>query len=76
MPSYTVRAKVEQIVTKEVKLKVVAKTKEEAENKARESLHIYPKELNVEGVGGILTTKANYWPPRDIQLKTEEQADA
>lgn len=77
MPTYSVSVKVDQIVTKEVKLQVVAGSEEEAENKTREALQAYPEPVKVRGVDRILTAKSHYWIPRSIEfIKISEDKEA
>jgi hypothetical protein len=68
MPTYSVSVKVDQIVTKDVKLQIVAGSEEEAETKAREALQTYPEPVTVKGVNRILTAKSHYWIPRSIEF--------
>jgi hypothetical protein len=68
MAEYEVRAKVDQIVTKEIRLSVVASSEEEATEKAREALQVYPAPHEVVGIRRIQTEKATYWIPRDIEF--------
>ena len=76
MPKYIMIAKVNQIVTKEVQLLVSAGSEEEAEDKARQALQVYPKPVEVEGVDRMVTNKSNYWIPRDIEItKIKEEKD-
>jgi hypothetical protein len=77
MPTYSLFAKVDQIVTKEVKLQIVAGSEEEAEAKAREALQTYPEPVTVKGVDRILTSKSHYWIPRSIEfVKISEAKEA
>jgi len=73
MPSYSVIAKVDQIVTREVQLQVIASSEEEAEAKAREALGEYPKPVTVEGVRRVLVKKDQYWIPRNIDCRTTKE---
>lgn len=76
MPEYSIRAKVNQIVTKEVQLLVVARSEEEALNKSREALQTYPEEVTVPGVKRMVTQKSKYWIPRDIEFtESKEEKD-
>lgn len=68
MPKYIMIAKVNQIVTKEVRLLVSASSEEEAVDKARQALQVYPKPTVVEGVNRMVTNKSTYWIPRDIEF--------
>lgn len=68
MPSYIMIAKVDQIVTKEVQLLVNAGSEEEAEDMARRALQTYPKPVEEPGVARMVTNKAHYWIPRDIEI--------
>jgi two-component SAPR family response regulator len=73
MPSYMMIAKIDQIVTKEVQLLVVAGSEEEAEDKARQALQMYPKPVTVDGVNRMVTNKASYWIPKSIEFSRIEQ---
>lgn len=73
MPSYIMIAKVDQIVTKEIQLTVNAGSEEEAENKAREALQLYPQPIFVEGVKRIITNKSTYWIPKSIEFSRLEE---
>jgi hypothetical protein len=77
MPTYSVSVKVDQIVTKDVKLQIVAGSEEEVEAKAREALQTYPEPVSVRGVRRILTAKSHYWIPRSIEfVKISEDKEA
>lgn len=74
--NYLVRAQVNQIVTKEVQLTIRAGSEEEAMGKARAALHEYPDKVTVSGILRIVTEKARYWIPRDIEFtETREEED-
>jgi hypothetical protein len=78
MASYIMIAKVDQVVTREVQLLVNARSEEEAEDKARQSLQMYPKPVTIDGVNHIVTNKATYWIPKSIEfgrIKEEKPAD-
>lgn len=68
MPNYLIRVKVNQIVTKEVQLLVDAGSEEEAEEKAREAIQVYPEPIKTEGIRRIVTNKVHYWIPRDVEV--------
>ena len=68
MPTYTLIAKVDQVVTKEVKMIVEAGSEEEAEQKGREALAVYPEAIEVEGVNRMLTVSSHYWIPKSIEF--------
>jgi hypothetical protein len=69
MAEYSIKAKVDQIVTKEVQLLVEASSEAEAMDKARAALHIYPATIEPgKGVKRILTVKSHYWIPRNIDF--------
>ena len=72
MAQYSLRAKVNQIVTKEISLVVTASSRDEAEEKAREALQTYPDEITVSGIKRIVTQKSQYWIPRYIEFVEEE----
>lgn len=67
MPEYTLLAKVEQIVTKEIQMSVTASSQEDAKSKAEEALKSYPNPINCVGVDRILTKSSNYWVPSKIE---------
>ena len=75
MGTYVVNAKIDQIVTKEVRLVVVAGSEEEATKKTIAALQTYPKVIEEDGIHRIVTTKSNYWIPRNIDIVnvTEEK---
>lgn len=75
MTTYVVLAKIDQIVTKEVRLEVVAGSEEEASKKAVDALQEYPKAIQEQGVNRVVTLKSNYWIPRSIDVTkiTEEK---
>lgn len=73
MANYNVLAKVDQIVTKEVQLLIKAGSEEEAEEIARTALMDYPGPIAGKDVRRIVTNKANYWIPRDINIVTVEK---
>lgn len=75
MTEYTVLAKVDQIVTKEVQLFVSAGSEEEAMEKAREALQTYPEPVSVRGVNRMVTNKSHYWIPRSIEFVQVKQED-
>lgn len=69
MPAFSILAKVDQIVTKEVQLLIEAKTQELAEEKAKEVLATYPGPLDYDPfIHRVVTKKANYWVPRSIEF--------
>ena len=68
MAKYSLRAKVDQIVTKEVQFLVVAGSEEEAEEKARNALQTYPEPVTDPDIKRILTQKSHYWIPRNIEF--------
>lgn len=68
MANYEVLAKVDQIVTKEVQLIVVAGSEEEAMEKAREALQTYPEPVEQQGVKRMVTNKSHYWIPKSIEF--------
>ena len=68
MTTYVVLAKVDQIVTKEVRLEITAGSEEEASKKALDALQEYPKAIQEAGVNRVVTIKSNYWIPRSIDV--------
>lgn len=68
MSRYQISVKVDQIVTKEVRLEVEASSPEEAEAKTKEALQTYPDKVMVEGINRMVTVKSHYWIPRDIDV--------
>lgn len=79
MPAYTIDAKVDQIVTKEVQLLIEAPDQEEAERKARSVLQDYPAETEYDPmIHRIVTRKSRYWIPKSIEfvsVKEENEVD-
>lgn len=76
MGRYNVLAKLDQIVTKEIKLLVVGGSEEEAMEKARAALNEYPKPVNEPSVQRVITNKAQYWVPRSIEfVRVEEDTE-
>ena len=74
MPTYIVEAKIDQIVTKEIKLLVEADSPDKAQSKAIDALTTYPQAVTVEGVNKIITTKSSYWIPKSIEItKTKKE---
>ncbi len=76
MPSYKLTAKVDQIVTKQVQLVVTADSEEEAQHKARLALNEYPKPVTESGIDRVVTQKADYWIPRDVQFTSTKKIDS
>jgi hypothetical protein len=74
MGAYVLVAKVDQIVTKEVQLLVIAGSEEEATEKAREALSVYPEPVEVSGVNRIITNSSHYWIPKSVEF-TEIKED-
>lgn len=76
MANYIVLTKIDQIVTKEVRLEVIAGSEEEASKKAVDALQEYPKAIQEAGVNRVVTIKSNYWIPRNIDvIKITEEKD-
>ena len=73
MIDYIVKAKIDQIVTRNLELVVSANSEEEASVKVREALSEYPKPVTVEGISRILVLKSDYWIPRDIDLRVRKK---
>lgn len=73
MGTYVLLAKVDQIVTREVQLLVVAGSEEEAQDKARQALTEFPKPVTVDGVNRVVVNKANYWIPKSIEFTRIEE---
>lgn len=74
--TYEVRAKVDQIVTREIHLTVTATSSEQAEDYARLALQEYPKAVNdLPAVKRIVTAKQTFWIPKSVELTstTEEK---
>jgi hypothetical protein len=76
--TYQVRAKVDQIVTKEIHLDVLAGSEEEAEDKARAALGEYPEAVTSPNIKRMVTVKQHYWIPKSIEFGStkEENKDA
>jgi len=73
---YSIKAKVDQIVTKEIQLLVVAGSEEEALEKARDALQTYPAAVETDGIERLVTNKAHYWIPRSIDfVKVKKEKD-
>lgn len=70
MAEYEVLVSVNQIVTRDVELVVVASSEEEVCAKVREALEQFPKGVDDLDVKEIRVVKANYWIPRDIDFKS------
>lgn len=68
MPEYYVKAKVDRIVTSEVKLTVEAADEQEAMDKATKALAEYPEPVHTEGVNRIQLVSANHWIPRSVEF--------
>ena len=73
MPSYILKARVDQIVTKEIELDVKASTRDAAEIIARRALELFPAPIEEPSVTRIQVKKSNYWIPRDIQFINYEK---
>ena len=74
---YNVIAKIDQIVTKEIRLLIQASSEEDAQAKATTALGEYPDKVTDQDILRVMTQKANYWIPRSIEfVKTEEVKDA
>ena len=72
---YTLKVKIDQIVTKEVRLLVVAASEDEAIEKSREALMIYPEPIETKGIRRIQTVNSRYWIPRDIDVVSIKEGD-
>lgn len=70
MAKYIVIADVDQIVTKEVQLLIVAGSEEEAIVKARNALSEYPAPVNEPAVKRMVANKSRYWIPKSIDFKS------
>ena len=78
MPAFSLRAKLDRIVTQEVKLLIEADSQEEAEKVAREVLEIYPAPLPgmMPMVHRVVTEKQTYWIPKSIDfVAVREETD-
>lgn len=76
MGEYRILAKVDQIVTREVHLLIVADSKDEAEGAARDALQVYPEALAPSALGKIrrlVVKKSYYWIPRSIDLEVLDE---
>jgi hypothetical protein len=65
---FIVTATVNQVVTKEVQLLVEADHPEDATNLTKEALLAYPEPIFIAGVKRVLTAKAKYGLPMDIEI--------
>lgn len=77
MTYYEVKAKVDQIVTREFELLVAANGgEEEVESLVREALSAYPKGVpNGKKLPRIEVVDSNYWIPRDIDIVSIEERE-
>lgn len=66
MSRYTLEVKVTQSCQKLISLEVAADSFEEAEEKAREALKTYPREIMEDGIYKMLTKKSRYEEPTDV----------
>lgn len=76
MAEYTIRAKVDQIVTSQLRIVVLASSEEEAYKKAREAVEEFPEPVSVAGIKRMGRLSARYWIPRNVDLELEEQEPA
>ena len=65
---FNLKVRLDQVVTKELTVVVEARTKAEAQTKAREALQTFPEAHAVEGVSRIEAKKHSYWIPRTIDF--------
>lgn len=71
---YEVKAKVDQIVTREFDISVLATDKEEAEKIVREALSVYPDGVPYgKQLPRIQVVNSKYWIPRDIDVVSIER---
>lgn len=68
MPTFNIKTKLNQVVTREISLVVDAVDDEEATAKVREALNTYPDPIEVQGISRIATRKMHFWIPRDIEF--------
>ena len=68
MPTFNIKTKINQVVTREIALVVNALDEEEALLKTREALQVYPEPIEVQGISRIATRKMHFWIPRDIEI--------
>ena len=73
MPLYELKAKIDQIVTKEVELIVEAGSEEEAADEAHRALCTYPHGVEAEKVRRIIPVKSHYWIPKSIDIIRSKQ---
>lgn len=73
MVDYVIKAKVDQIVTRNIELVISASSEEEAALKTRQALSEFPEKVTVDGVNKILVLKSHYWIPRDIDLNIRKK---
>lgn len=75
MPEFNIVAKVDRIVTSEVKLSIEAEDEQEAMDKATKALAEYPEPVHTDGILRIQTTKSNHWIPRSVDFTRVRKAD-
>ena len=68
MPEFNIVAKIDRIVTSEVRLTVDAVDAHEAMDRATRALSEYPEPVTVEGVNRIQTVKAQHWIPKSVEF--------
>ncbi len=72
---YILIAKVNQIVEKRIKLEISADSEEDAEDKARRALAVFPEKIEEEGISRIQVLKQQHYIPRDIDFVKTKQED-
>ena len=76
MARYRIRAKIDQIVTKEIVLLVGAASEEEATAKATSALNEYPEPVTEPSIHRMVATNSHYWIPKSVEfVEIEEEED-
>lgn len=68
MPDYLVRTKINQVVTRTIRLSIKAGSEEEATEIAKAAIEVYPEPIETDSIMRIVTEKAHYWIPRDVEF--------
>jgi hypothetical protein len=80
MPAFSIHARVDQIVTKDVILLIEAGNEEEAKDKAKTVLETYPAPGPYDPmVHRVVTKKSHYWIPKSIdfvEIQEEQNEEA
>jgi hypothetical protein len=78
MPAFSLLAKLDRIVTQEIKLLIEAPSQEEAEKIAREVLDVYPAPLPGTNpmVHRVVVQKVQYWIPKSVDFVAVKEEKA